>query len=122
MVNILSSPPFYTNHVILPNGNDPIPPEIQQNPIFWPTSKVHCVPLMDVTLTLQPLHHSWIYTETKRCYITKLPLFLLIWSSIFLYSHWIGRQLKHKDTTVYIRGLTVVEFILDLIGKTSPDL
>ena len=26
-----------------------------------------------------------------------------------------------KDTTVYVRGLTVVEFMPDLIGKTSSD-
>ena len=36
MVDILSSPPFYTNHVILPNSNNPVPPEIRQNPKFWP--------------------------------------------------------------------------------------
>ena len=36
MVDILSSPPFYTNHVILPNSNNPVPPEIWQNPKFWP--------------------------------------------------------------------------------------
>ena len=39
MVNIFSSPPFYTNHVKLPNANGPIPLEIQQNPKFWPYLK-----------------------------------------------------------------------------------
>ena len=35
MVNILSSPPFYTNHMILPNADNPVIPEIWQNPKFW---------------------------------------------------------------------------------------
>ena len=39
MVSIFSSPPFYTNHVKLPNANYPIPPEIQHNPKFWPYFK-----------------------------------------------------------------------------------
>ena len=32
MVDIFSSPPFYTDHVKLPTADDPVPPEIQQNP------------------------------------------------------------------------------------------
>ena len=39
MVIIFSSPPFYTNHVQLPIGTDPVPPEISNNPKFWPYFK-----------------------------------------------------------------------------------
>ena len=54
MVIIFSSPPFYANHVQLPIGTDPIPPEISYNPKFWPYLKdavgaidgshFHCAP------------------------------------------------------------------------------
>ena len=39
MVNISSSPPFYTDHVKIPITGDPVPPEIQQNLKFWPYLK-----------------------------------------------------------------------------------
>ena len=41
-----------------------------------PTSKVHWVPLMEVTLTLQPLHHSGIYTETEKALYHKIASLL----------------------------------------------
>ena len=39
MVIIFSSPPFYTNHVQLPIGTDPVPPKIANNPKFFPYFK-----------------------------------------------------------------------------------
>ena len=39
MVIIFSSPPFYTNHVSLPTGAEPISPQICNNPKFWPYFK-----------------------------------------------------------------------------------
>ena len=39
MVLIFSSRPFYTNYVHLPTHNNPVPPEIRNNPKFWPYFK-----------------------------------------------------------------------------------
>src|ERR1700678_579156 len=39
MLFVFSSPPFYTNHVHLPTEHDPTPPEICNNPKFWPYFK-----------------------------------------------------------------------------------
>lgn len=39
MLKFFSSPPFYTDYVRLPDVNDPIPPEIRQNPKFFPFFK-----------------------------------------------------------------------------------
>jgi hypothetical protein len=35
-LTFLSSPPFYNDHVKLPSSESPIPPEIQNNPKFFP--------------------------------------------------------------------------------------
>ena len=68
MVNIFSSPPFYTNHVRLPNANDPVPPEIQQKiQNSGHISKMPWVQSMGVTLILPPpLHHFVMYTEIAK--------------------------------------------------------
>ena len=66
MVNIFSSPPFYTNHVRLLNANDQVPPEIQQNPNSGHISKMPWVQLMGVTLILPPLHHFVMYTKITK--------------------------------------------------------
>ena len=89
MVDILSSPPFYTNHVILPNANNPVPPEIQQNPKFWPYFQGALGAIDGSHINFAALHHSRIYTETEKA--LKLSLCLLSWSSILLCSHWMGR-------------------------------
>ena len=39
MVDIFSSPTFYTNYMKLPTADDPVSKEIQQNPKFWPYFK-----------------------------------------------------------------------------------
>ncbi len=39
MLTIFSSPPFYTRYVRLPMAQDPTPPEIRNNPKFWPFLK-----------------------------------------------------------------------------------
>jgi hypothetical protein len=36
MLMIFSSPPFYSKYVHLPTANDPTPPQIRNNPKFWP--------------------------------------------------------------------------------------
>jgi hypothetical protein len=39
ILEIFSSPPFYTTYVRLPTIQDPTPPEIRNNPKFWPFLK-----------------------------------------------------------------------------------
>ena len=39
MLEIFSSPPFYATYVRLPTAEDPTPPEIHNNPKFWPFFK-----------------------------------------------------------------------------------
>ena len=39
MLQFFSSPPFYSDHVQLPKEDSPVPPEIQNNPKFYPFFK-----------------------------------------------------------------------------------
>ena len=39
MLFFFSSPPFYTDHVQLPNADTPLSPKIQENPKFYPFFK-----------------------------------------------------------------------------------
>jgi hypothetical protein len=39
MLCIFSSYPFYTKYVLLPTADDPVPPEIRENPKLWPYFK-----------------------------------------------------------------------------------
>ena len=53
------------------------PKRYDRNQNSGPTSKVHWVPLMEVTSTLQPLHHSGIYTETEKALYHKIASLLV---------------------------------------------
>jgi hypothetical protein len=59
MLVIFSSPPFYTNHVHLPRPDDPFPPNIKNNPKFYPFFK-HAVGTIDGT------HFDCSPTKAKR--------------------------------------------------------
>ena len=72
MVNIFSSPPFYTNHVRLPNANDPVPLEIQQNPKFWPYFKDALGAIEGNHINFSPLHHFTMYTKITKASSPKI--------------------------------------------------
>ena len=69
MVIIFSSPPFYTNHISLPTGAEPISPQICNNPKFWPYfenaigaidgSHIPCAP---------PANHRTFFAITKASF------------------------------------------------------
>ena len=71
MVNIFSSPPFYTNHVRLPNADDSVPSEIQQNPKFCPYFKDVLGVIDRSHINFAPLHHFVMYTEIAKALSPK---------------------------------------------------
>ena len=79
MVDIFSSPPFYTDDVKLPTVDDPVPtvdnpvpPEIQQNPKFWPYFKDALGVIDGVISIFQPMYHFMIFTETAKATCPKI--------------------------------------------------
>ena len=86
MVIIFSLPPFYTNHVILPTGAEPVSPQIYKNPEFWPYfedaigaidgSHFHCAP----PAYQRPFYWNW------KGFISMNCLFACLFSLKFIYA------------------------------------
>jgi hypothetical protein len=59
MLVAFSSPPFYTDNVCLPSARDPIPPEIEDEPKFYPFFK-------DSLDTIDGTHFNCTPTAAER--------------------------------------------------------
>ena len=86
MVNIFSSPPFYTNHVRLPNANDPVPPEIQQNPKFWPYFKDALGAIDGSHINFAPPASLCDVYWNRKGFISQNCLFACLFSLQFCYA------------------------------------
>ena len=87
MLFIFSSPPFYTNHVKLPNEHDPIPQKYSTTQNSMIISRMLWVLLMEVKLYLHPLHIFVNSTGTERAIYLKtvsLPVDFLFNSAMLL--------------------------------------
>ena len=69
MVIIFSSPPFYTNHVSLPTGAEPILPQICNNHKFWPYFK-NAIGVIDGSHIpcAPPANHRTFFAITKASF------------------------------------------------------
>ena len=86
MVDIFSSPPFYTYHVKIPTVDDPVPPEIQQNPKFWPyfNDALGAIDGSHIKFAAPASLHD-IYQNHKGC-ISQNCLFACSFGLQFLYA------------------------------------
>ena len=86
MVIIFSSPPFYTNHVQLPIGTDPVPPEISNNPKFWPYFK-DAVGAVDGThFPCAPPSYRRPFYRDRKGSVTQNCLFACSFALKFIYA------------------------------------
>ena len=100
MVNIFSSPPFYTQHVQLPTAEECIPAHIRNNPKFYPFFKdalgaldgshIQCAP---------PASHRALYRNRKG-FLSQNCLFACDFNLKFVYSL-CGWEGSATDARVY---------------------
>lgn len=83
---IFSSPPFYTAHVHLPTADSDVPPQIRNNPKFWPFFK-DCLGAIDgshihsaTSASERPSHMN------RKGFISQNCLFICSFSLQFLYT------------------------------------
>ena len=86
MVDIFSSPPFYTDHVKLPTADDPVPPEIQQNPKFWPYFKDALGAIDGSHINFAPPASLCDIYQNCKGYISQNCLFACSFGLQFLYA------------------------------------
>ena len=86
MLFIFSSPPFYTNHVKLPNEHDPIPPEILNNPKFHDYFKDALGALDGSQIIFAPFAYLHEQYWNRKGYISQNCLFACRFSLQFCYA------------------------------------
>lgn len=100
MLCIFSSGAFYNKFVILPRGDDPTPPEIRQNPKFYPYFKdvlgaldgshIHCAP----PAVLRPSYRN------RKGFVSQNCLFACSFGLLFVYC-FTGWEGSATDAHVY---------------------
>ena len=86
MVIIFSSPPFYTNHVILPTGVEPVPPQISNNPKFWPYFKDAIGAINGSHFHCAPPAHQRLFYQNQKGFISMNCLFACNFALKFIYA------------------------------------
>ena len=86
MVDIFSSPPFYTNHMKLPTVNNPVPQEIQQNPKFWLYFKDALGAIDGSHINFSAPASLWDVYPNQKGYISQNCLFACPFSLQFYYA------------------------------------
>jgi hypothetical protein len=105
MLFIFSSHPFYTKCVHLPTADDPVPPEIRNQPKFWPYFKdalgaldgshLHCAP---------PAYDRSAYRNRKG-FVSQNCLFACSFGLQFVYAY-TGWEGSATDARVYEDALS----------------
>jgi len=85
MLNIFSSPPFYTMFVFPPSG-DPVSPEIRNNPKFWPYFKDAIGALDGSHISASPPAHSCSAYRNRKGFLSQNCLFACGFNLLFTYS------------------------------------
>jgi hypothetical protein len=83
---IFSSPPFYTTHVHLPGADSDVPPQIRNNPKFWPFFK-NCLGAIDGSHihSVAPASERASHRNRKG-FISQNCLFICSFSLQFVYA------------------------------------
>jgi hypothetical protein len=92
MLFVFSSPPFYTKHVHLPTEHDPTPPEIHNNPKYWPFFK-NALGAMDGSHINSSPSNQFVKTERALCH--KIAYFVAILVFISSIPSLDGKVLPH---------------------------
>lgn len=104
MLIIFSSPPFYTNHVVLPTENTPLAPQIHDNPKFFPYFKDALGALDGSHIAMAPpaaLHGAY---RNRKGFVSQNCLFACSFDLQFVYSY-TGWEGSATDARVYEAAL-----------------
>jgi hypothetical protein len=104
MLFIFSSNPFYTKYVHLPQAGDSIPPEIRQNPKFWPYFKDAIGALDGSHIHSAPPANERASSRNRKGFISQNCLFACSFNLqfVFAYTGWEGSA---TDARVYESAL-----------------
>lgn len=104
MLFIFSSNPFYAKYVCLPQAGDPIPPEICQNPKFWPYFKDEIGALDGSHIHSAPPANERGSFRNRKGFISQNCLFGCSFNLrfVFAYTGWEGSA---TDSLVYENAL-----------------
>jgi DDE superfamily endonuclease len=100
MLFIFSSQPFYTNYVILPNGEDPVAPEIRQNSKFWPYFKDALRALDGSHIHSSPSSRERASHRNRKGFVSQNCLFGCSFNLQFVYAN-TGWEGSATDARVY---------------------
>ena len=98
MVIIFSSPPFYTNHIILPTGTEPVPPQICNNPKFWPYFKDAIGAIDGSHFLCSPPAYQRPFHWNQKGFISINCLFMWTLLSNYLCIDWLGGHCNRCST------------------------
>src|ERR1700683_3716367 len=112
MLFIFSLHPFYTNQVILPTAGDPVPPEIREEPKFWPYFKDAVGALDGSHIHSAPPVNQHSANRNRKGFLSQNCLFACSFDLkfVFAYTGWEGSA---TDAQVYeaalLDGLNIPE-------------
>ena len=86
MLVIFSSSPFYTSHVCLPTAHYPIPPQIYNNPKFWPYFKDAIGALDGCYIHSAPPALEWPLCWNRKGFCSQNCLFCCNFALQFVYA------------------------------------
>ena len=87
MLFIFLSHPFYTNHVHLPTANDPILPDICENPKFWPHFKDALGVLDSSHIHSAPPVNAHTANHNHKGFVSQNCLFGCLFDLKFVYAY-----------------------------------
>lgn len=86
LLSIFSSGPFYNSFVRLPTAHDPVPPQIRNNPKFWPFFK-NCLSALDGThIRCSPPAHERSAYRNRKGFVSQNCLLACSFDLTFVYS------------------------------------
>jgi DDE superfamily endonuclease len=100
LLTIFSSRPFYSTFVRLPTAHDPVPPQIRNNPKFWPFFK-NCLGALDGThIRCSPPAHERSTYRNRKGFVSQNCLIACSFDLTFIYSL-TGWEGSATDARVY---------------------
>jgi DDE superfamily endonuclease len=104
MIVLFSSPPFYTKYIRLPVIGDPTPPEIRENPKFWPYFKDAVGAIDGSHIHSAPPLNEHASNRNRKGFLSQNCLFCCAFDLkfVFAYTGWEGSA---TDARVYEAAL-----------------
>ena len=105
MLSIFSSHPFYTSQVCLPTSNDPVPPEICNNPKLWPYFKDALGAIDGTHIHSAPPINECPTNQNRKGFVSQNCLFTCSFGLKFVYAY-TGWEGSATDARVYEGALS----------------